>query len=241
MHSALSSISSLIDQIECNDEGKLPNIMLTDEYLLSSCKSCYCHPTFRMRSALIFYSTIDPINNTKHAQKLLQYVRCSYVEILNDYIHIMEHHQNNIDQIQEKMKIDIYLMEKCDIEKCMKSVRHYRDRDTSRPLFDARNNQLTHQDRDEHLEHDLVFYVDLLDSIHVLWFHSFELGLRSHVMKDDFKYITNDSTVLCKINALRKSKLIGKKFKGHRFTINVAEQRVNEQGILIPFQYLVFV
>ena len=66
------------------------------------CKSSNCYQINRMISALIFYSTINPIHDIKHTKKFLKYFTETYEGILDDYIHIMDGihgHQNDLEQI----------------------------------------------------------------------------------------------------------------------------------------------
>lgn len=94
----------------------------------SNCDSSNCIEIRRMISALIFYSTIDPINNVKHGDKFMEFCKETYPEILDDHIHIMDHHQHDMDKVLQLIHTDFDLMSKCDIHNCQMIVRHYRDK-----------------------------------------------------------------------------------------------------------------
>ena len=60
-----------------------------------------------MISALIFYSSIDPINNKSHESKFMEYAHIIYPELLDDYIHIMDYHQYDMEQVLIVLESDI--------------------------------------------------------------------------------------------------------------------------------------
>ena len=88
------------------------------------CNSSNCYQIKRMISALIFYSTIDPLNNPKHASKLVEYCQEIYPELLDDYIHIMDKHQN-MHGISNTIKQDLSLVNDCNISNCQLLRRHF--------------------------------------------------------------------------------------------------------------------
>ena len=92
-----------------------------------ACNPPKCQHIFRMINALIFYSTIKPMYDDKHRKKFMQYFTEEYEEALEDYVHIMDHHQNDIESCNKLM--DLKLMAKCEIENCVFIRRRYRDGD----------------------------------------------------------------------------------------------------------------
>ena len=98
-----------------------------------ACKHGDCLPIRRMISGLIFYSTINPISNPKHESKFMEYCAETYPELLNDYIHIMDNHQNDMDKVAQVMKTDFDLMNDCMLQNCQMVMRHYRDK--NKPLL----------------------------------------------------------------------------------------------------------
>lgn len=81
-----------------------------------------------MNAALIFYSFMDPLNRQTRAARLMEYCEEIYPEILNDYIHIMESHPNDIDRMVMNVRRDMDLMDLCSFTNCVKVRRHYRNR-----------------------------------------------------------------------------------------------------------------
>ena len=152
--------------------------MDTPSLFEGDCKSSKCDQIMnRMISALIFYSTINPLNNTKHESKFIQFCNETYSELLDDYIHVMDKHQNDIDQINDRMKTDLDLMRECHTEykNCALLLRHYRNREKENVDLSPSSSY----------SYSLSFYIDLLDTIHCFWYHSFHLGLRARTNSNE--------------------------------------------------------
>ena len=152
-----------------------------DENVNYECDPSNCLFIQRMVSALVFYSTINPADNKKHGFKFMEYCNEIYPELLDDYIHIMDKHQNDVDQINDRIKTDLNLMPECykEYQNCALLSRHYRDR-----MKDPAPGSL---------EYDVIFYSDLLDSVHCLWLHSFHLGLRVKLEMDEYQTVNGNN------------------------------------------------
>ena len=172
---------------DLNISAEQPLIVSQTNNQDNDCISSNCYQILRMISSLIFYSTIDPINNETHKEEFMKYCNDVYPEILNDYIHIMDHHQNDISGISQTIKRDIQLMNECDVQNCMALRRHYRNRDNS--LLNKPEQNEVSQDS---MDFDLIFFIELLDCIHCFWYHSYHLGIR--INTDDIKYENESKT-----------------------------------------------
>ena len=161
-----------------------------------ACKLSNCYEIRRIISALIFYSTTDPINNKKHESKFMEYFNEIYPELLDDYIHIMDHHQYDMEQVLKVLKSDMELLSECNINNCVAIKRHFRDRERDKitPSISWKCQQCNSMNpqcpKCCEIAHELTFYIDILDSIHCHWYHSFDLGLR--VRNDDIKQLKDD-------------------------------------------------
>ena len=81
----------------------------------------------------------------------------------------MNHHQNDIDQISNKMRDDFDLMTECNIRNCVKFAQHYRNREK-----EIENDSSVQ----ETTNNFIYFYVDLLNAMHCHFHHLYDAGLR---------------------------------------------------------------
>ena len=203
------------------------------------CKSSNCYQIKRILAALIFYSIIDPIHRKKDRSKFMEYFNDEYPEFLDDYTHIMEYHQNDIEQtLQNTIKSDLNLMDDCNAQNCVIIRRYSRDRRrdkiksfrcdecTSLMIEDSASN---HCQACFDLSKNLVFYIDLLDSTHCHWFHSFDLGLRRRSV--DIQYANNDSLTEMAWIAPKQNKLINYRVNNKTFLLAMTDATKNPSGI----------
>ena len=161
-----------------------------------SCQSSSCYQITRVTSALIFYSTIDPINNKKHESKLMEYCHDYYAQLLDDHIHIMDHHQDDIELVLNASQSDMELMKKCDIYNCPAITRHFRDRETGETvrLITGRCDKCKIMDAQcltcSEETKELTFFIDILDLMHCHWYHPFDLEMRER--KENIEEKTDD-------------------------------------------------
>eukprot|EP01084_Bolivina_argentea_P280657 480002_1 len=129
----------------------------------ASATNCNC--TKRVITALNDFQSLDVTNNEDDNHKLVLLCEKQYKSILDDFIHLIQNHNNDSDLNQIwKLAITQHDFVKCDINKCASKERYYRDR---------RNNK-QHKMEDE----NVIFYRDLLDQIHCFIFHLYDSGLR---------------------------------------------------------------
>eukprot|EP01084_Bolivina_argentea_P284041 486663_1 len=145
---------------------KMPNF----DIKLHECKSIKkCRRIRNMVSALSFYSTIDVIKN-KDQEKFMKYYKETYQDLLNDYIHIINKHSSELDDILNTMKksTDFKLVNDCDIFNCALFRRHHRDRE----------NEDIETLQPNSIAIEMLFYIDILDSMHCQLFHLYDAGLK---------------------------------------------------------------
>eukprot|EP01084_Bolivina_argentea_P276966 472698_1 len=208
--SALQLIDSLINtiNIQSTNEPTYINIDIKSDRLQNDefdCKSIQnCIPTHRIINAIIYYSTLrinlkcnesesksdrsychsattlqliesliftfKDSDEYTDKDKFIKYTNKEYPHLLNDYIHIMEKHYNDIDNISSLMLHDFGLMNPCDASNCLLLFRHFRDRN---------NDNIANQTKDT----NLLFYIDIMDSIHCYLIHLYDIGMRAKVNK----------------------------------------------------------
>ena len=130
--------------------------------IIKSCKS-----TKRIINAMKSYQ-----NKSKQEIKswLIKYVKEEYSQILNDWCHLMNKHNDPIqlEQIFEIL-IDKYELNPCDVTKCPFVIRHHRDR-TNDDMFDDNKDD---GDQDD----EYLFYRDLFDGVHCYLYHLVEKAM----------------------------------------------------------------
>ena len=128
-------------------------------------KDCQCLQ--RVIYALKYYETLDAENTATDRDKLVKFASDVYKGLLNDYIHIIDYHNDSI-QLEEISHIlyEIYEFNTCDIDKCGKKLRYRKDRSNEEMNVDPS------------LDPQYVFYRELFNQIHCYLYHLFDLGLR---------------------------------------------------------------
>eukprot|EP01084_Bolivina_argentea_P061135 111743_1 len=185
---------------------KLPNDSLMP--MLPSIELEYSK-THRMINALIFYSTLNIFDNGKDKKKFIEYFSETNESLLDDYIHIIDTYNHNDGDISELMAKDFQLIVECDIQNCLLLRRHYRNR----------NHNNKHQTDLEMKtdDHNVSFYVDIMDSTHCYLYHLYDIGMR--VKKDEIsvrfendekntdQYFDETFSNICKVLKAKKNKL----------------------------------
>ena len=160
-------MASEFDIFKINDEGvvkceKEPNVIDG------------CDALKRLRHALKYYSKFDIINNPNDKNIFANFIIDTYKNFLNDYIHLVDNHSKQIQQINEQLEKDGNF-NNCNIKTCKFTSRHYRTNNLQND-----NNNDNNRDEDDDL---LNFYTDTIDSLHFYLLHLFDCGLR--VKRDD--------------------------------------------------------
>ena len=188
----------------------------------------------------------------------MEYCNETYPQLLDDYIHIMINHQHDIEQVL-KSNIDLCLMNECNINNCIGISRHFRDRQNeititpSSSSWKCQECSLMNKSTNSQcqacfeLACDLSFYIDLLDSIHCHWFHSYDLGLRvkmDDIIKqtddekgdhDEFYYDSQFSkrnkVIQQRLKQVNHIKGLQNRLNNKKYSLSMTETKVNAQGI----------
>eukprot|EP01084_Bolivina_argentea_P311467 539127_1 len=155
--------------------------------MTSTCDDKYgCDFTKRILYALKYYSTLDTIIND-NCDMLVEFCNQTYKSFLDDYIHVIEKHNDGFDDITHLLiKQYSYLNQSCNAENCPLLLRHHRDRKHA-------ENEQTPQDND-----DFIFYRDILDDVHCYLCHLYDTALRVDMKnfettdKDTYLHDEND-------------------------------------------------
>ena len=161
MTSPESGIFSINDQgvIKCDVE---PNIVEG------------CDALNRLRYAMQYYSKFDIINNETDRNIFSNFIMDTYTNFLNDYIHLIDNHSKQLQDINQQLEKDTNL-NKCDVKTCKFTSRHYQ----------RSNMQQENNNNDDESINLLNFYIDTMDSLHFYLLHLFDCGLR--VKRDENK------------------------------------------------------
>ena len=116
-----------------------------------------CIALLRLMKALEYYSMIDIANNSKHQDLFLDFMQKIYHQFVNDYIHLINDHSQQIETIYQSLQDKQQI---CDITKCEYTSRHHQNSVTK--LSDE----------------TLNFYKTIYDTLHFYLYHLFDVGLR---------------------------------------------------------------
>ena len=168
-----------------------------------------CNAFNRLVCALKYHSSL---NNEQFNELCIKH----YQNTLDDYIHFMTQHSNQIEQIN-KILPQNNNVNKCTSSKCNIFNRHYRRRDL--------------------MSNDEIywFYSDLFDRFHHFIYHLFDIGIR--ISKNEIKNINEQKTesnskyidyVFEKQQKIIKNKK--SKYKINRFNVNNNKYILNVQN-----------
>eukprot|EP01083_Nonionella_stella_P266670 901789_1 len=90
----------------------------------------------------------------------------SYSTLLDDYIHLITKHDDDLLQISDELQNKYGMKVNCMVNKCDKVRRHY----------DTRHETKDENDTDPKID----FYCGYLDQIHHFLFHLFDIGIRTN-------------------------------------------------------------
>eukprot|EP01084_Bolivina_argentea_P265194 449421_1 len=127
-----------------------------------------CSALYRVFVALKHYDELcnDNNNSPVNQQLFVKFCLEQYHNFINDYIHIIKCHGNDLEEINNEL-IHKYGVKKCNISNCKKVVRHYR--------------REREEEKKESITHDIKysFYSDYYDNLHFFIFHLFDASLRT--------------------------------------------------------------
>eukprot|EP01084_Bolivina_argentea_P291447 500911_1 len=121
-----------------------------------------CISIKRLSTALKYYSLLDIISNSKNQKLFADFTKKVYTQLLDDYVHLVNHHADDLNHINKMLKNRKRFGE-CDVKKCQFTSRHYEN---------GNNNNIS-------LDPTLQFYVETLDSLHFYFFHLYDTGMRT--------------------------------------------------------------
>eukprot|EP01083_Nonionella_stella_P015938 44583_1 len=122
-----------------------------------------CFFVKRLVVGLSFYDTLDISNHHKDEDKLIAFCKSTHKSILNDYIHLMTEHSNDLIEIHESCAKRFNASNCNGSRQCALAVRHQSNR--------SRKKQNT-------VHSSYNFYVDIYDSIHFNIIHLYPSGMR---------------------------------------------------------------
>ena len=185
-----------------------------------------CDALKRLISVVTYCSKFDLINNENDQHIFSNFISNLYKDFLNDYIHLIDKHCNQLQKINDRLKRN--KMNICNLETCIYSQRHNNDENYNNNKVDQDDNSL------------ISFYIATIDSLHFYLFHLFECGLR---VADGTKYQQNDnkenegnvdlrfSTISDQISQCRKTTETFARFQNnYKFNIQV-ENKSDHYGV----------
>eukprot|EP01084_Bolivina_argentea_P010908 20359_1 len=159
-----------------------------------------CSHLFRIAYSLKHYQTLSSSND-----KFMQFISNKYKMCLDDYIHLICVHSDDLNQITKDLMVK-YNVNPCNhIDKCQCTYRHYRDR--------CKKN-------DNYINDKYNFYIEIFDSIHFYLFHLEDVGFRVVLNKIKIKH------------QIEISKQIKTKQKKYEFTFSRLNHKTNTKFII---------
>ena len=139
-----------------------------------------CISVKRLISALSYYSSLNVSKNKDDQNIFINFIKEIYsVQILDDYQHLHKLHDDHLQDIVKWIKSNSTKFEMCDLSDCHFSDRKYR---VNRNDFDGMDVS----------DHDLCFYVEIMDNIHFHLFHLYDTNLRM-IRNETVNVITKDN------------------------------------------------
>lgn len=169
-----------------------------------------CMATMRIINALKHCLVLN-LEDDGDKEKLIEFVHNIYTSMLNDYIHIVNEHDNTY-HMNEIFNLLIQNVKGCNIMDCEPSIRHSRNRE---------DDHETESFYDEDTE--FLFYRELLDLIHSHLYHLQDIGLRVNV-----KDLQNEMDHEAKKDEDEMTKWLDPKFKVIKKMIQEKIQRLKE-------------
>eukprot|EP01084_Bolivina_argentea_P282866 484316_1 len=184
----------------------------------NTCSYEDCGALNHLMTALKYY---ESIRDTKY-QLFDEYCDEKYPNILNDYIHFILCHSNQIEEINKSI-LHNNGCGHCNITECAVFNRYYND------------NGRRMMDKSDSLSNDEIFpfYSDLFDRFHYFIYHLFDVGIR--IKADEMNEIENKQAEhnLIDYKFVQKQKLINDKrdqYKINRFNDNNNKYTLNIQN-----------
>eukprot|EP01084_Bolivina_argentea_P260150 439225_1 len=187
-----------VDHTE-EDEDPLFVVFKTTSTRCKSIKSCECIE--RMTNALKYCLSLHILENDYDDRQFIKFCHEIYVLLLDDYIHIITLHNNDLIDIFHLL-IEEYKFNTCDIQNCKILSRHYSNDIDYKYSYD---------NDDDHYD-DLIFYTNIIDSMHCYLIHMYDTGMRINFC-DDIKSNQDDNLQCFDVMFSNITKLITDKKK----------------------------
>eukprot|EP01084_Bolivina_argentea_P017237 32200_1 len=123
-----------------------------------------CGYICRILNGLKYHALLRIKDDTSSHDIFAEFCNTVYSELLNDWIHIISTHSQQLDKIHHHVLTNN--ISKCSLKHCKLASRHC-ERDTD-------NNEMTSKSMDA----KSLFYLDIMDTIHFYLLHLFDAGLR---------------------------------------------------------------
>eukprot|EP01083_Nonionella_stella_P303840 1053224_1 len=192
----------------------------------SECSSTVhkCKYTTRIIAALNHYLSLNLIHNESDRVALVEYCTETHQSLLDDFIHIIETHNDELQDIAKLMMAE-HQFRPCNIKNCLLLVRHYRDRNQP-------------NESNDHSDEKFILYRDILDGIHCHLVHLYDIGLRVNAesteamdSNDDahVPYFDKEFSNVCKIIRDKNKKLsiitgVHNRFDHNKFNISTIQK-----------------
>ena len=145
------------------------SIFKNDSQINKQCnkyESCIC--VLRLLSSLKYYATLNVSQKKEDQDIFMNFIKEVYTQtILDDYQHLCKCHGHELEDILS-FGINKFDLAPCNIDECAYSDRRYR-------VNNGNNNNSKDTNFDDH---DLYFYIDIMDSFHFHLYHLYDVGLR---------------------------------------------------------------
>ena len=164
-------LNQITKTLQSQRNGHIKSIQNQSMMECKSITTCPCIERTILSLKYIHNQDLDIINNSKDQTTLLEFVNNKHTNLLNDYHHILFQHEHDIDSIHNLL-FTKYDISPCNINKCEMVKRNLRNRDREekeKKISDANTNNM-----------DLIFWMDIIDSIHCYLLHIYDYGYRGH-------------------------------------------------------------
>eukprot|EP01084_Bolivina_argentea_P132446 233729_1 len=141
-------------------------------------ESKICSSVNYVLNTLKYYYKLDVVNSQDDRDKLVKYCTTSHEYFLDDYIHLIKDHSNDIDEIRQ------YDDNECNIRNCLLLKRQYRYRHE----FSTQNQTLQIVLNDKRF----TFWMDIMDGMHCYLYHLYDIGLRVKITSEPAVFNNNE-------------------------------------------------
>eukprot|EP01084_Bolivina_argentea_P071675 130243_1 len=178
-----------------------------------------CKHTINTIKTMIYYQSLDlKVKTQRHS--LVKYCKEQHLSLLDDYIHIVTKHNNNIENIWNLMKSQFDINE-CNFSNCLFANRHNNRHNTDKfdDMVDGNNEEF-------------LFYHDFMDAAHCYLFHLYDAGFRIKIdnnqnetddqVEQQLHHYDNTFAKICKIVETKKLENVDEnRYSNNKFSITM--------------------